>query len=131
MSLGRQVSLREENIEERQNEKSNKYAHFTSDIADYNCKVEVFEVSSKGFLTSRNHTTLATLHRFINPNIKLSLFKKNISALSLTASYHISTARLNLFSWNRLFLLPPIKKCINSSELRCRSVNSTEVISII
>ena len=110
MSLGRQVSLREENIEERQNEKSNKYAHFTSDITDYNCKVEVFEVSSKGFLTSRNHTTLATLHKFINPSIKLSLFKKNISALSLTASYHIFNCKTEPVFVEPPFLLPPIRK---------------------
>ena len=79
----------EHNIEQRHTEKSNKYAHFTTDISEYKCKVDAFEVSSKGFLTSRNHTTLATLHKYINPHIKLQTFKKNISALSLTASYHI------------------------------------------
>ena len=100
----------EKNIEERHTEKSNKYAHFTTDITDYKCKVEAFEVSSKGFLTSRNHTTLATLHKFINPSIKLSLFKKNISALSLTASYHIFNCKTEPVFVEPPFLLPPIKK---------------------
>ena len=100
----------EKNIEERHTEKSNKYSHFTTDITDYKCKVEAFEVSSKGFLTSRNHTTLATLHKFINPSIKLSLFKKNISALSLTASYHIFNCKTGPVYVEPPFFLPPIKK---------------------
>ena len=36
----------EKNIEDRNTEKSNKYAHFASDITDYKCKVECCEVSS-------------------------------------------------------------------------------------
>ena len=35
----------EKNIEQRHTEKSNKYAHLTTDISDYNCKVEAFEVT--------------------------------------------------------------------------------------
>ena len=100
----------EKNIEDRNTEKSNKYAHFTSDITDYKCKVECFEVSTKGFLTSRNHTTLATIHKFINPSIKLSLLKKNISALSLTASYHIFNCKNEPAFVEPPFLSPPVRK---------------------
>ena len=99
----------ETNIEQRHTEKSNKYAHFTTDISDYKCKVDAFEVSSKGFLTPRNHTTLATLHKFINPAIKLQVFKKNISAISLTASYHIYNCKSEPTFVEPPFLLPPIK----------------------
>ena len=99
----------ENNIEQRHTEKSNKYAHFTTDISDYKCKVDAFEVSSKGFLTTRNHTTLATLHKFINPAIKLQHFKKNISALSLAASYHIFNCKSEPTFVEPPFLLPPIK----------------------
>ena len=99
----------ENNIEQRHTEKSNKYAHFTTDISDYKCKVDAFEVSSKGFLTTRNHTTLATLHKFINPAIKLQVFKKNISAISLTASYHIYNCKSEPTFVEPPFLLPPIK----------------------
>ena len=69
----------------------------------------IFEMSSKGFLTTRNHTTLATLHKFINPAIKLQHFKKNISALSLTASYHIFNCKSEPTFVEPPFLLPPIK----------------------
>ena len=99
----------ENNIEQRHTEKSNKYAHFTSDINDYKCRVNAFEVSSKGYLTTRNHTTLATLHKFINPTTKLSLFKKNISALSLAASYHIFNCKSDPTFVEPPFLLPQIK----------------------
>ena len=100
----------EEHIDTSHMEKSNKYAHFTTDISDYNCKVDAFEVSSKGFLTTRNHTTLAKLHKYINPSIKLTLFKKNISALSLTASYHIVNCKAEPAFVEPPYLLPPIKK---------------------
>ena len=99
----------ETNIEQRHTEKSNKYVHFTTDISDYKCKVDAFEVSSKGFLTPRNHTTLATLHKFINPAIKRQVFKKNISAISLTASYHIYNCKSEPTFVEPPFLLPPIK----------------------
>ena len=99
----------EHNIEQRHTEKSNKYAHFITDVSEYKCKVDAFEVSSKGFLTTRNHTTLATLHKFINPAIKLQHFKKNISALSLVASYHIFNCKSEPTFVEPPFLLPPIK----------------------
>ena len=76
----------ENNINQRHTEKTNKYAQFMTDISEYKCKVDAFEVSSKGFISPRNHTTLATLHKYINPSIKLQLFKKNILAIALTAS---------------------------------------------
>ena len=69
----------EQNIESRHTDKNNKYSHFTSDITHYNCTVSCFEVSTKGFLTHRNHSTLKTLHTFMKPEINLSQFKSNIS----------------------------------------------------
>ena len=83
----------EKHIENRQTEKSNKYAHFISDITEYSCSVECFEMSSRGFVETRNHTTLNTLHKYIKPGTTLSQFKSNISALSLTASHHIFLCR--------------------------------------
>ena len=66
----------EKHIETRHKEKSDKYAHFTTDITAYKCKVNCFEVSSKGFISTRNHTTLSTLHKFMKPSIKVTQFKK-------------------------------------------------------
>ena len=62
---------------------------FTRDITEYKCIVNCFEVSSNGFLSSQNHTTLSILHKFMKPNIKISQLKKTISALSLTASHQL------------------------------------------
>ena len=79
----------EENIDTRHLEKSNKYHHFSTDITELKCKVHCFEVSTKGFISKRNHTTLKALHSFMRREIKLSTFKSNILALSLMASHFL------------------------------------------
>ena len=98
----------EKYIDTRHLEKSNKYAHFTTDITEYKCTVSCFEVSSKGFLTKRNHTTLKTLHSFIKPGITKSQFKLNISAISLTASHHIFICKNDPNFLASPYLLPPL-----------------------
>ena len=95
-------------IEKRHLEKSNKYAHFTTDITDYTCTVSCFEVSSKGFLTTRNHTTLNKLHSFIKPGTTKTQFKSNIHTLSLTASHHIFICRNDPTFLAPPYLLPPL-----------------------
>ena len=107
----------ERNIDQRHTDKSNKYAHFTTDITHLSCKVSCFEVSTKGFLNSRNHTTLNALHKFVKPNITKSQFKSNISALSLTASYHIFLCKDEPTFLEPPYLLPPLvtKKATTSS----------------
>ena len=107
----------ERNIDIRNTEKSNKYAHFTTDITHLSCKVNCFEVSTKGFLSTRNHSTLNTLHKFVKPNITKSQFKSNISALSLTASYHIFLCKDEPTFLEPPYLLPPLvtKKAIAST----------------
>ena len=76
-----------------------------------------FEVSTKGFLNTRNHSTLTTLHKFVKPNITKSQFKSNISALSLTASYHIFLCKDEPTFLEPPYLLPPLvtKKAIAST----------------
>ena len=61
-----------------------------------------FEVSSKGFLTTRNHTHLNTLHRFLKPGLKRSTFKENVSALTVYGSYQIWLSRAEA-----VFVVPP------------------------
>ena len=87
------------NIEKRHREKSDKYAHFVTDITGYNCQVTCFEIGSRGYISTRNHSSLYTLHKFTKPGIKLSKFKENISAPS---SYHIFITRKE-----ELFVEPP------------------------
>ena len=98
----------EKHIDTRNTEKSNKYAHFVTDITHYKCTVNCFEVSSKGFISSRNHSTLSTLHKFTKPGITKSQFKSNISALSVTASHHIFLCRNEPSFLEPPFLLPPL-----------------------
>ena len=70
------------NIEKRHQEKSNKYAHFVTDISDsYSCTVTAFEIGSRGYISTRNHSSLYTLHKFVKPGVKLTKIKENISAL--------------------------------------------------
>ena len=52
----------ERNIDARNLEKSNMYAHFTTDITHFTCKVNWFEVYT------RNHFTLNTLNKFVKPS---------------------------------------------------------------
>ena len=98
----------EKHIDTRHKEKTDKYSHFTTDITHYTCKLACFEVSSKGFLSTRNHSTLNTLHKFIKPDITKSQFKSNISALSLTASHHIFLCRNDPTFSQPPYLHPPL-----------------------
>ena len=91
----------EENIEVRHKAKIQKYSHFLRDIP--NSSLTCFEISSKGFVSTRNHTELNTIHKFMKPEIKLSTFKKNISVLSIYTSYHIWLCRSD-----PAFTVPPL-----------------------
>ena len=66
------------NIDKRRREKSDKYAHFVTDITGYNCQVTCFDIVSPGYIFTRNHSSLHTLHKFTKPDFKLSKFKENI-----------------------------------------------------
>ena len=81
------------NIAQRNLDKSNKYAHFVTDITHINTSVTAFEVSSTGNVSADNKKRLTSLHKFCNHGIKLSTFIKNISTLSIYSSYHIWLCR--------------------------------------
>ena len=81
------------NISQRHLEKSNKYAHFITDIQHIKTSVTAFEVSSIGNVTPDNKKSLTKLHKFCKPGTKLSMFIKNISSLSIYSSYHIWLCR--------------------------------------
>ena len=86
----------EENINTRKTEKSNKCSHFVQDITVAKTSVTAFEVSSRGYLSPRNHKHLKELHKFCSPHIKLSTFKQNISTLSIYSSYHLWLCRCDI-----------------------------------
>ena len=85
----------EGSIEIRHQDKMDRYAHFITDCSTYTCSLTCFEISSKGFISPRNHSHLKDLHKFMKPQVKLTKFKLNIYALSIYSSYHIWLCRLD------------------------------------
>ena len=97
----------ETNVETRHTEKSDKYAHFVNDCAPMKTSVTCFEVGSRGFVSTRNHNSLAALHKYVKPGLKLTKFKQNISALAVYTSYHIFIGRKEPVWSAPNYLLPP------------------------
>ena len=113
------------NISQRNIDKSNKYAHFSTDITHINTTVTAFEISSTGNVSSDNKKSLTSLHKFCKHGIKLSTFIKNISSLSIYSSYHIWLCRNDPVFVTPSYLPAPFQP--NPwGELKCRSVNSCE-----
>ena len=81
------------NIDQRNNEKSQKYAPFVTDITGHGCTVNCFEVSSTGFISKRNISTLSTLHSFMKKDMKKSKFLSNLNSLAWYGSYKIWLTR--------------------------------------
>ncbi len=77
------------NIDSRYLEKSQKYAHFVTDITGYKCSVNCFEISSTGMINARNKQTLSNLHRLMSRNISKATFLQNLNALAWYGSYQI------------------------------------------
>ena len=71
------------NIDKRNQEKSQKYAPFVTDITGFVCSVNCFEISSTGFVNTTNKSTLAKLHIFIRKDMFLS----NLNSLAWYGSY--------------------------------------------
>ena len=94
------------NIDQRHQEKSHNYAPFLTDMTGYDCSVNCFEVSSTGFITKRNKSTLTTLHSFIKPDIKKSAFLKNLHSLAWYGSYKLWLSREDADFQDPPFLLP-------------------------
>ena len=96
------------NIDQRNLEKSQKYAPFATDMTGYGCSVHCFEVSSTGFINKRNKVTLSTLHSFIRKDIKKSTFLQNLHALAWYGSYKLWLSREDAEFPDPPFLLPHI-----------------------
>ena len=67
----------EHNIDIRHQEKSDKYSHFLTDCSGFKCNVTAFEIGSRGYISTRNHSALYSLHKFSKLGYKLSKFKEN------------------------------------------------------
>ena len=94
------------NIESRHKEKSDKYAHFLRDITGYKCSVNCFEVSSTGFISTRNQKTLNLLHKFMDRDLKKSVFLKNLNSLAWYGSYQVWISREDPTFVSPSYLIP-------------------------
>jgi hypothetical protein len=81
------------NIENRNAQKSQKYAPFITDMTGYKCTVNCFEVSSTGFISTRNKITLTALHKFMRKDLKKSDFLSNLNSLVWYSSYSLWLSR--------------------------------------
>ena len=70
------------NIDQRNREKTQKYTPFLTDITNYTCTLNCFEVSSTGYINPRNKLTLTTLHSFLKKDMKKSTFLSNLNSLA-------------------------------------------------
>ena len=96
----------ESNSEKNNTYKSNKYAHFLTDITKYKPSLTAFEVGVRGNLDKENLNRLKSLHLFMKKNIKLKTFTNNLSALAVNSSYFIFTCRKEPM-WNQTGYLGP------------------------
>ena len=89
--------------------KSNKYAHFETDITQYKTQVIAFEVGSRGGLTNENTKRLGYMHtQFMKKHIKKKHFVNNVKSLSIMSSYYIFTARKHTSWEHTTYITPPL-----------------------
>ena len=83
----------DENFQFSHTHKENKYAYFLTDITELTPHVCAFEVGARGYITKENNDRLRSLHKFCQKKIKFNSFVRNISALSVNASYYMFICR--------------------------------------
>ena len=83
----------ETNINKRHTEKTNKYAHFLTDITILTPSLEAFEIGSRGIITKDNRERLKKLHKFVDKDISFKTFTHKISEISIVSSYYIFLQR--------------------------------------
>ena len=102
------------NIDQRNSEKSQKYTPFLTDITNYTCTLNCFEVSSTGYINARNKSTLTTLHTFLRKEMKKTTFLSNLNSLAWYGSYQLSGSQGRTKS---LLLLPSFYPISNDSPI--------------
>ena len=97
------------NIDQRHSEKTQKYTPFLTDITNYTCTLNCFEVSSTGYINPRNKLTLTTLHSFLRKDMKKSTFLSNLNSLTWYGSYQLWLSRKDKEFAIPPFLIPHLK----------------------
>ena len=82
--------------------KTQKYTPFLTDITNYTCTLNCFEVSSTGYINPRNKLTLTNLHSFMRKDMKKSTFFSNLNSLAWYGSYQLWLTRED-----KEFAIPP------------------------
>ena len=96
-------------IDQRNSEKSHKYAPFITDITNYKCTVNCFEISSTGYISNRNKLTLTNLHSFLRKDLRKSIFMANLNSLAWYGSYQLWLTREDMEFIAPPFLIPHIQ----------------------
>ena len=86
-----------------------KYTPFLTDITNYTCTVNCFEVSSTGYINDRNKSTLTTLHSFMRKDMKKSTFFNNLNSLAWYGSYQLWLTREDKEFAAPPFLIPHLQ----------------------
>ena len=94
------------NIEARHQEKTNKYSHFLTDITTHKTTLNCFEVTSTGFVSSRNVKTLHQLHKLTKKDMKKSVFMIDLNSLAWYGSYQNWLTRNDPVFTIPAFLIP-------------------------
>ena len=101
------------NIDQRHSEKTQKYTPFLTDITNYTCTLNCFEVSSTGYINPRKKLTLSesltTLHSFLRKDMKKSTFLSNLNSLTWYGSYQLWLTREDKEFAIPPFLIPHLK----------------------
>ena len=92
--------------DQRKCEETQKYILFLTDITNYTCTLNCFEVSSTGYISPRNKSTLTTLHSFLRKDMKKSTFLSNLNSLTWYGSYQLWLTREEKEFPISLFLSP-------------------------
>ena len=90
------------NIDQRYNKKTLKYTPFLTDLTNFGCTLNCFEVSSTGYISPRNKLTLSTLHSYMTKETKKSFFLSNLNSLAWYGSYQLWLSRED-----KEFITPP------------------------
>ena len=95
--------------DQRNCEKTQKYILFITVITNYTCTLNCFEVSSTGYTSPRNKSTLTTLSSFLRKDMKKSTFLSNLNSLTWYGSYQLWLAREDKEFHIPSFLIPHLK----------------------
>ena len=77
-------------------------------ITGYKCTLNCFEVTSTGFVNTRNQKTLHNLHSFMRKDLKKSVFMSNLNSLAWYGSYQVWLSREDPTFTSPSYLIPHI-----------------------